>query len=121
VLEQVWFAGCHGDVGGGGSYPGLADVALGWMMRKAHDLGLEFDDAVLNHYSSVPSTDALAQVDDSWRLFWGIPNPRQISTDASLSNSVAIRCQSIHAYRPKNLTFVEDSLANTYDTIDVIS
>jgi uncharacterized protein (DUF2235 family) len=119
VLEQVWFAGCHGDVGGGGSYPGLADVTLGWMMRKAHGLGLEFDDDVWNHYSSVPSTDALAQVDDSWRIYWMIPKPRQISGNAALSNSVVNRCQSIPGYRPVNLTFDAGALAKTYSIVQV--
>jgi uncharacterized protein (DUF2235 family) len=120
VLEQIWFAGCHGDVGGGGSYLGLADVSLGWMMRNARALGVEFDDHVWNHYSSVPLADALAQIDDSWRIFWGIPNPRQISANANLSNSVVIRCQSIPAYRPVNLTFTGGLPAETYPTVQII-
>ena len=43
-LEQVWFAGCHADVGGG--YPPdddgarIGDVALGWMLREADRAGL---------------------------------------------------------------------------------
>lgn len=46
VLEQVWFAGAHADVGGG--YPaserGLADVALRWMVNRVSDTcGLELD------------------------------------------------------------------------------
>ena len=43
-LRQVWFAGCHGDVGGGhapdddGSR--IGDVALGWMLDEAERAGL---------------------------------------------------------------------------------
>jgi uncharacterized protein (DUF2235 family) len=43
VVEQVWFAGYHGDVGGGSPEAGLSDIAFTWMQEKAHDCGLEFD------------------------------------------------------------------------------
>ena len=42
VIEQVWFAGYHSDVGGGTDDPGLSDVALEWMMQRAASIGLEF-------------------------------------------------------------------------------
>ena len=35
VVEQVWFAGYHSDVGGGNEDAGLSDLALKWMMEKA--------------------------------------------------------------------------------------
>ena len=35
VVEQVWFAGHHSDVGGGTKCAGLSDLALKWMMEKA--------------------------------------------------------------------------------------
>lgn len=44
-LEQVWFPGAHGDVGGG--YPvdesGLSDAALMWMAQEAEALGMALD------------------------------------------------------------------------------
>jgi uncharacterized protein (DUF2235 family) len=44
-LKQVWFAGGHGDVGGG--YPetesGLAKITLRWMLREAEAAGLLVD------------------------------------------------------------------------------
>jgi glutathione S-transferase len=43
-IEQVWFAGCHSDVGGG--YPnaeaGLSDIALNWVMTKLASVGVQF-------------------------------------------------------------------------------
>jgi uncharacterized protein (DUF2235 family) len=46
-LKQVWFAGFHGDVGGG--YPeaesGLAKITLRWMVREAEAAGLLVDAA----------------------------------------------------------------------------
>jgi len=41
-LEQVWFAGVHGDVGGGYQDASLADVALLWMADRAQSCGLTF-------------------------------------------------------------------------------
>lgn len=44
-FKQVWFPGCHSDVGGGHDIAGgLAAFSLWWMLREAH--GLELD---LNH------------------------------------------------------------------------
>ena len=47
-FEEVWFAGCHGDVGGG--YPdgrsGLAKIPLEWLYREAVAAGVEGDEAV---------------------------------------------------------------------------
>ena len=43
-IEEVWFSGCHSDVGGG--YPpgetGLSDLALAWMMAKLQQQGVAF-------------------------------------------------------------------------------
>lgn len=34
-VEQVWFPGVHGDVGGGYAQAGLSDGVLLWMMEEA--------------------------------------------------------------------------------------
>jgi uncharacterized protein (DUF2235 family) len=43
-VEEVWFVGAHGDVGGGyePEESALADVALGWTMQKLATLGVRF-------------------------------------------------------------------------------
>ena len=46
-LEQVWFSGVHSNIGGGYRDTGLSDIALGWMMDRAAECGLEFDLAAL--------------------------------------------------------------------------
>jgi uncharacterized protein (DUF2235 family) len=43
VLEQVWFAGVHCDVGGGYMQDGLSNDTLAWMWRRAEQAGLELD------------------------------------------------------------------------------
>ncbi|MGY6025349.1 DUF2235 domain-containing protein [Streptomyces spinosirectus] len=47
-LKQVWFAGTHGDIGGGNKDTGLSDITLLWMVEQARRCGLEFDAAMLN-------------------------------------------------------------------------
>lgn len=48
ILEQVWFAGIHSNVGGGYADAGLSDNALLWMIKRAQRHGLVFSDAYLN-------------------------------------------------------------------------
>ena len=49
-LEQAWFPGVHGNVGGGYAPDGLANEALHWVVEKAEHLGLEFDSTYLAHF-----------------------------------------------------------------------
>jgi uncharacterized protein (DUF2235 family) len=43
IIEQVWFAGAHSDVGGGYVTRKLADIPLVWMAKKAEADGLVLD------------------------------------------------------------------------------
>lgn len=54
-LEEVWFPGCHADLGGGwplanGEESPLSHVPLVWMVREAQRAGLEFDGDKLLRY-----------------------------------------------------------------------
>ena len=42
IIEQVWFAGAHSNVGGGYPKDSLSLVPLYWMMCRAQDCGLHF-------------------------------------------------------------------------------
>ncbi|MBB6413804.1 T6SS phospholipase effector Tle1-like catalytic domain-containing protein [Mesorhizobium sangaii] len=46
-VRQIWFAGAHGDVGGGyrEGQSGLSRIALGWMLEEAEKHGLLLEDA----------------------------------------------------------------------------
>lgn len=48
VVEQVWFAGVHSDIGGGYVERGLCDVVFMWIKEKAEECGLAFDDDYIN-------------------------------------------------------------------------
>ena len=49
-VKQVWFEGCHSDIGGGYQQTGLSDTVLHWMATEAHTSGLVFDTPLLGHY-----------------------------------------------------------------------
>ena len=105
TLEQVWFPGVHGDVGGGYAEAGLASIALRWMMEKASGRGVRFDPVAYARHMSVKPKHALDMLHDSWTPLWGFPARRTVPTDATLSNSVEIRVEHEPNYRPANLDF----------------
>ena len=62
TVEEVWFSGCHSDVGGG-SVPdsdahALSSISLRWMLKECTKLqvGLLFDKAALRRAGFPPST-----------------------------------------------------------------
>ena len=67
-LEQVWFTGAHSDVGGGYAQAGLSDVALQWMIAKAKECGLEFDEKMVGKISA----NALAEAHDSFSVLYKV-------------------------------------------------
>jgi uncharacterized protein (DUF2235 family) len=60
-IEQVWFPGSHGNVGGGTDRTELSSISLNWMMNKAQRLGLRF-------YARKVE-DVKEEVNDSGRLY----------------------------------------------------
>ena len=45
TLEELWFRGCHSDIGGGKDRDGLANIALSWMFARAIVTGVPLDPA----------------------------------------------------------------------------
>ena len=107
-LRQVWFAGCHGDIGGGhppdadGSR--IADVALGWMLDEAGAAGL-----VLERHLRDGLTDGrLARIHRSRVKAFRLRPAQDRSlhhpdVPTSVHPSVRIRLEEDASYRPKNL------------------
>jgi Uncharacterized alpha/beta hydrolase domain (DUF2235) len=122
TLEQVWFTGAHSDVGGGepDDLPGttaLSDITLGWMMSKASALGLEFVGEAVMPLEPALALDAFHE---SWKVFCGVPIRRNIPKDASIANSVVVRCAGESTWRPQNLTFENSVLATSYQIVNVV-
>jgi len=120
-LLQIWFTGVHCDVGGGYGQTGLSDITLSWMMGKAQALELQIDEAVLAQYAGpLDPEHALDQLHESWNVLWGFPSSRTIAPNASLSNSVEVRCQHAGDYRPRNLNQSSGTLASTYEIAPIV-
>jgi uncharacterized protein (DUF2235 family) len=127
VMEQVYFCGVHCDVGGGyaddaGTGTALSDITFSWMMAKAQALGLVFDPGVLATYPSpIDSKDALDTKHESWSPLWLFPKLRDIAQNATLANSVDVRCQNDVTYLPGNLSLVNGSPGPAYGTEVVVA
>jgi len=106
VLEQVWFAGVHSNVGGGYLNAGLSDIPLLWMVRKAEACGLAFDRARLE---SMVRPDPLGSLENSqtwyYKLMGGdfIRPIGQKSNESASSSALARQDDAPSAYRPPNL------------------
>ena len=127
ALQQVWFTGTHGDVGGGVSDGStatttLSDITLAWMMNHAAALGLEFDAAVIPQYPMpMDPKFALDTLHPTWGILWGFPRDRDIAGNATLGNSVAVRCQYDTSYRPSNLNHDNGVLSSSYEAAVVVA
>lgn len=128
TMEQVWFSGCHGDVGGGTTMGGgvddsttLSEMTMGWMVRKAAALGLEFDDATTAQYTAMlPAKYALDMLHESWTPVYGMPLSRPIADDSHIANSVGVRIQYALTYQPGNLKLDDGKPAGGYTIVDVV-
>lgn len=103
AIEQVWFCGVHGDVGGGYAETGLSDTTIGWMMEKAQALGLGFDAGVFAKYCPIDPKHGLDAAHESWSPLWGFPTRRQIAPGSTIAGSAGLRIQQLPTYRPTNL------------------
>ncbi|WP_062520838.1 DUF2235 domain-containing protein [Demequina silvatica] len=127
VLEQVWFAGCHSNVGGGGGTDtGLSDIALGWIAHMAMRRGLAFrDDAFVEgrHLAAGASAmvpyapDSMAHFNDSrsgpFTLWSPFVRPLLATKDGNetLSSTAVARHAARPNTKPQNLI---DALAGVH-------
>jgi len=120
LVEQVWFAGVHSDIGGGYLDRGISDLALRWILDGAIEAGLHLDVEALEAFPLTP--DSSARLHDSMNLFFrtlgsmdrpiGLmprdprdPGSEQLMPDAtqSVHESVRRRWDDDGRYRPRAL------------------
>ena len=110
VLEQVWFAGVHSNVGG--SYPraGLSDITLLWMIGKAEACGLAIDRNCLATLNN-PKPNAFDEIYNSQTVWYKIAGlgdyvrPMGRETEESAASSAIDRLENPSSdYHPPNLT-----------------
>lgn len=119
TLEQVWFSGCHGDVGGGCPKSNLSDLPLKWMLSKGMAHGLEVSPEMLTQMAAVTAACALESIDESWAPFWGLPSWRSVPSSAALSQSVQARVQGLTTYAPGSLALSGRTLGAGYRVIPI--
>lgn len=119
-VEQRWFCGAHGDVGGGTYSDALAQLPLRWLLTKASSHGMAFkrevelDAEATNGVIEDSFKDFLAGAyrvyafgHRNWRPIGRRPEPRAHTTihtiNETIDRSVFDRCRSDPGYAPANL------------------
>jgi len=70
-VVEVWFTGCHADVGGGGQSDRAASIALRWLLGEARQAGLRLN-AYGRWFLTCPSECERAEVEDSRSTRWKV-------------------------------------------------
>ncbi|MCD6220011.1 DUF2235 domain-containing protein, partial [Candidatus Calescamantes bacterium] len=104
-VEQVWFAGVHGDVGGGYKDSKLGDVAFMWMKEKAQECGLAFN---REYIKEVIHPDPMGRLHNSFvgffKLLGEYLRPIGKTSTEKLHPSVIERYKKYKPpYKPQNL------------------
>jgi len=66
---EVWFDGCHSDVGGGGGSERSSSIALRWMLGEAQQAGLTLNDFG-RCFQTIPSACETPEFEDSRSTIW---------------------------------------------------
>lgn len=105
-LEQVWFPGAHGDVGGEvRTFPAarpLANLSLNWMLQRAHQRNLRLPDGWADRFRENPGAPMMGCRSGIARLFF-FRRPRRVGhrDGESVHWSVQARREAVPKYRPQ--------------------
>jgi len=101
VIEQVWFAGVHSEVGGDCSKDecSLSDIAFACMMDKASECGLKLKDGWQNGLNQDIGADIHNPCTLPWIIF-GLQKKREIPDGAIIHQSVIDRINKREDYNP---------------------
>ncbi|KAL4982656.1 hypothetical protein BDW68DRAFT_182329 [Aspergillus falconensis] len=92
-IEEVWFPGCHADIGGGWEIKSdecsLSYVPLLWMVHNAQLAGLRFDSSKLAHFNCLTvGQPAQSQGENNADDFYNRASPGRQATSDGESGSV---------------------------------
>lgn len=108
IIEQRWFAGAHGDLGGTYSDRDLADVPFSWILRHSMGTGLAIDPARVPEKPNVlsPMHDSFSECFAGFRKWIHSRFYRPVMQTGTgtevLDGSVHARLLHTASYRPKN-------------------
>ena len=95
-VDEVWFSGCHTNIGGGYVDPNLSNIALFWMLQSARDAGLPLDSRGIPRFDV---TNPRAIQRDSYKEFYegmGLIGKIAVSFDLKKEPRVIRAGQRIH-------------------------
>ena len=104
-LEQTWFPGAHGDVGGqvtNDRHRPLSNVSLNWMLRRAEAHGVLLPDGWSDWFPEDPTAPMMgARAGLGW--FYVLRRPREAghSDGETVHLSIRDRMAALPKYRPK--------------------
>jgi uncharacterized protein (DUF2235 family) len=104
-IEQVWFAGCHSDIGGGcpSDKDGtrLSDYPLKWITDEATGKGLSFSAHLASGMKSKPTSRLNESYEGKWLLAG--QHKRAVLAYLKIHQSVKDRYEADPKYRPDRL------------------
>jgi uncharacterized protein (DUF2235 family) len=110
-IDEVWFSGCHTNIGGGYVDANLSNIALFWMLQSARDAGLPLDARGIPGFDLKDprglQRDSYKEFYDSMGLIGGIAEslnlkrePRVIRAGQRIHQSVFDRVQESSGQQP---------------------
>jgi uncharacterized protein (DUF2235 family) len=128
TIEQVWFAGCHSDVGGGYDERRMADIPLRWMAQRAETQGLKLDwesgvlpkpDANLDALS--PVHESRTGISSKDRLSPTIRRVCELKADVSVFEKLYAPRDNKGKILPTINEFLHESVLERYGRDDALS
>jgi uncharacterized protein (DUF2235 family) len=106
-VEQVWFAGVHCNVGGGYPNAGLSNSAFHWMVDRARECGLAFNDAwIAEHLRPNPTGELCNSCTGLYRVLSRHHRPiGRFYPDTEQVHDSAVKrlADPVNRYKPTNL------------------
>jgi uncharacterized protein (DUF2235 family) len=70
-IQEVWFTGCHADVGGGNGNEATSDIALRWMLGEANAKGLRLNSQA-GEFMRFPASQERPVKRESRSILWAL-------------------------------------------------
>ncbi|KAI6136042.1 hypothetical protein F5141DRAFT_995472 [Pisolithus sp. B1] len=121
-FDEVWFAGCHCDIGGGsvgnGTRNSLARIPLRWMIREIFkaDVGILFHRSMFEQIGMDPST-LYPHVTTRPPAIFNIPAKADPKVPCDDNDFAAIQCDPNGKFVSEELEDVNDALSPIYDQL----
>ncbi|MBT6050707.1 MAG: DUF2235 domain-containing protein [Candidatus Scalindua sp.] len=121
-VEQVWFAGMHSNVGGGYRRPGMANVALEWMMTKSKKRGLVLkEDALKKAHDDANVHGRIYNSRDGLAIYYRY-HPRDIETlskdKLKGASRIKIHESVINRMERRTSNYAPENLPLNFDVVD---